>query len=149
MERFFWFRDLLLCFERERENCEVTFVVNNLQILVVFDPLSIQKKFVPKSGKCARIWRLRQSRTMAASIPSIASPIENGIPIAMPTNMVNLNPTCSTASTKLTMKHPIPPMPVINLNRMRVIMVLNQGVQIFLVCFNWIKIFFAGAGIKP
>ena len=86
---------------------------------------------------------------MAASIPSIASPIENGIPIAMPTNMVNLNPTCSTASTKLTMVHPMPPMPAINLNRMRVIMVLNQGVQIFLVCFNWIKIFFAGAGIKP
>ena len=45
----------------------------------------------------------------------MASPRAKGISMAMPMSMVNLNPTCSTAKTKQTMKHPMPPMPVMTL----------------------------------
>ena len=62
-------------------------------------------------------WRSRQFLTRTASTPSTASPRAKGISMAMPTSMVNLKPTCSTARTKQTMKHPIPPIPVMNLKR--------------------------------
>ena len=41
--------------------------------------------------------------------------MENGIMMATPMSMVNLEPACSTARTKAVTKPPIPPAPARNL----------------------------------
>ena len=63
-------------------------------------------------GKYATSWRVYQSRMYNASIPSNISPKAKGTSMTIPISIVYLNPTYSTAMTNVTMKHPMPPIPV-------------------------------------